>query len=183
MFMLAMRALNRIAEREKIMAGTRTAPEVDGAPNQVVVSIRLIDASGDKWSEPFYFNAAPTDLQIESLVASYVATSQASVYEVTVAHNYQGAALASNAESNMRYGVESGINLLYRDTLNTEQTVSHRVVSPVTSVMDGDKDIPLIATAPLSTLISNIATLEVVSLESAQYTTRRERRNNPRVTP
>lgn len=165
------------------MAGTRTAPEVDGAPNQVVVSIRLIDASGDKWSEPFFFAAAPTDLQIESLVASYAATSQASVYEVDVSQQYAGAALASNAESNIRYGVESGVNLLFRDNIATEKTVSHRVVAPVTTAMDGDKDIPLIAAAPLSTLISNIATLEVVSLESAQYTTRRERRNNPRITP
>lgn len=162
------------------MAGTRTAPTIDGSPGKVIVSIRLIDSSGDKHAESIILDAVPLDADVESYVAAYVAMSQASVYEVNVSSNYVGDADPDNATTDQRNSVKDGVNLLWRDDINNK-VQGQRVVAPVTGGMQGNQDIPLLTYAQFVTLIAETGDLLTdYALQSAQYTERKER-NNERV--
>lgn len=79
------------------MAGTRTAPTVNGAGTHKLVSVRYIDASGDKRADEFLIPAAATDAQIEALVVALQAGSNASIHEVRVTALYKGVADKNNA--------------------------------------------------------------------------------------
>jgi len=164
------------------MAGTRTAPAVTGAETSIVASLGLIDASGDLYSESLEFSAAPDEADVEAWVAAYQAATQASVWRASLLLNWEGDADASNAENNLRYGVESGVNLLFKQStgLNSQGA---RLVSPLPATMQGNQDIPLLGTAPFPALIAAYLALlgGTYGLYSGQYTTRRERKNNPRI--
>jgi len=159
------------------MAGTRTAGTVDGTPNKVVVSLGVIDASGDKYSDSVVLTAVPLDADIEAYVAAYQAVTQASVYSVNVQLNYEGDADPDNAETAQRNSAKDGINLLWKDfaALKTQST---RVVAPIPEVMQGNQDIPLLSFLAMTTYIAETGDLlTAYALQSAQYTERRERSN------
>lgn len=159
------------------MAGTRTAPTVDGSPNKVILSLSVIDASGDKYSDSLLLTSVPLDADIEALVAAYQAVTQASVYRVNVQVQYEGDIDADNAETDQRNSVKDGINLLFKD-LTTFQTQTPRVVAPIPEVMQGNQDIPLLTYAAMITYIAEAGDiLTAYALQSAQYTERRERSN------
>jgi len=161
------------------MAGTRTAPAATGAANKFVTSISLVDASGDSYSVAIITGTAPTGAAIEAFAASYQAATQASVYQIRLESVWIGAKETDNAESDIRYQVENGINMLFRSAdLLSSSTV--RVIAPVPAAMDGDDDIPLPGVAPLTGVATDAAAINGGTFESAQYTTRRERKNNPR---
>lgn len=160
---------------------TRTAPTVGGSPNNVTVSIGLIDASGDVYSDAYKFTAVPSNAAIEAIVAAYQAASQASVYRVDVNSSYEGDADPDNADVGQRNSVKDGINLAYKN-IATLKTQSPRLVAPIDAVMEGNQDIPLVTSTELAALITaQLAALTGYSLQTAQFTERRERKNNPRI--
>lgn len=162
------------------MAGTRTAPTVNGTPNKVLLTISVIDASGDQYSDTLVLNAVPLAADIEAYVAAYQGVTQASVWNVAVSSNYEGDKDPDNAQTFQRNSVKDGINLLWRDsaTLDTEST---RVVAPIPDVMQGNQDIPLLTYVDMLTYIAETGDiLTAFALQSAQYTERRER-NNERI--
>lgn len=163
------------------MAGTRTAPVVNGTPPKVLVSLSVIDSSGDKYSDALVLTAVPLDVDIEAYVAAYQAVTQASVYAVNVTLAYEGDADPDNATTDQRNSAKDGINLLWRDfsTLNSQTT---RVVAPITDVMQGNQDIPLLSFLAMTTYIAETGDLlTAYALQSAQYTERRERSGNPKI--
>lgn len=163
------------------MAGTRTAGTVNGTPNICNVSIGLIDASGDVISDNLQFATVPTNAVIEAIVAAYQAASQASVYRVTVSLDYVGDADPDMAEVGQRNSVKDGVNLSYKN-LTTLKTQASRLVAPIAATMQGNQDIPLVSSTELAALITaQLAALTGYSLVSAQFTERRERKNNPKI--
>lgn len=161
------------------MAGTRTAPAVTGTVNRVLTTLHVIDASGDRSSVSLLSATIPSAANVEAWANDYQAATQASIYKISQSQEWVGTAETNNAETNMRYGVENGVNLLFR-TADLLSSSTLRVVSPVPAALDGDDDIPLPGVAPLSTLAASTGTVTGNTFESAQYTTRRERKNNPR---
>lgn len=169
------------------MAGTKTAPAVTAATiTENQISISVVDASGDSYSDGYKVagGALPTLTLIETLVNAYQAATQASVYQVTVANVFRGSKNPSNAETLARFQAENGINMLFRDTdvLNAVQT--QRLVAPVAATMVGMTDTPVYPlVAPMDALVAAyIAAIGAgYSLESLQYTGRRERKNNTKV--
>jgi len=162
------------------MAGTRTAPTVGGSPNKVLITLSVIDASGDKYSDTLTLLSTPLDADIEAYVAGYQAITQTSVYNVGVSLNYEGDADPDNAETDQRNSAKDGINLLWKD-FTALKTQSTRVVAPVPEVMQGNQDIPLLTYADMITYIAETGDiLTAYALQSAQYTERRER-NNERI--
>lgn len=162
------------------MAGTRTAPTINGTPPKVVISLGVIDASGDKYSDSVVLSSLPLDVDIEAYVAAYQLVTQTSVYNVSVSLEYEGDADPDNAETDQRNSAKDGINLLWKDfaALKTQST---RVVAPIPEVMQGNQDIPLLTYADMLTYIAETGDiLTSYALQSAQYTERRER-NNERV--
>nr|CRY94299.1 hypothetical protein [uncultured prokaryote] len=162
------------------MAGTRTAPAVTGAATKRTISLGLVDASGDRYSEeePVAVSAAAGD--IEGLAASYQAASNASLYRVTSTLVWEGSIDPDNAVAAYRGSVAEGINLLYK---NAELLArSQRLIAPIAEVMQGNQDIPLLTSDEMIALITDYLTLSTgYNLELAQFTGRRERKNNPRI--
>lgn len=165
------------------MPGTRTAPTVGALTvTENLVSLGLVDASGDKWSEAVDLpGGALADMaEIEAYAAAYQLNTNASLWRVTQQVIWEGAFDPNNAVAAFRATVAEGINLLYRDALL--EAIDARVVAPVDTIMQGNQDIPLLV-APLTTLVTAYLAMQAagVNLESMQFTGRRERRNNPRI--
>jgi len=162
------------------MPGTRTAPTVGGSPNKVVITISVVDASGDIYADSLVLDAVPLDADIEAYVAGYQSVTQASLYSVNVQQIYVGDKDADNALTAQRNSVTDGINLLWRDDINLKSQ-STRVVAPITDVMQGNQDIPLLSYANMITYIAEAGDLLTdYAIQSAQYTNRRQR-NNERI--
>lgn len=170
------------------MAGTRTAPEVVATEiTQNNISIGVVDASGDTYSEGVVIagGALPTLATIEALVVAYQAATQASVWEVSVTNVFRGSKNPGNANALFRAGKENGINMLYRDTDVLNAVATQRLVAPVAATMVANTDMPVYPlVAPMVAL--NAAFIALLgagySLESLQFTGRRERRNNSKIT-
>jgi len=163
------------------MAGVRTAPATTAINATTIgVTVHLIDASGDLSTD--YVESSTSDLlDVEAFVAAYVPNSQASVWKVTFAQEWEGDADPDNADASFRGTTSDGINLLFKDVAALKKQ-SPRVYAPVAAIMQGNQDIPLL-TAPLPALVTQYLVLlgGAYSLDSMQFTGRRERRNNPRI--
>lgn len=163
------------------MAGTRTAPLWTAAATNRLASLLLIDASGDLWAESFYVPVAATAANLETWAAAYAAASQASLYGLVDTANRLGDADPDNAETDQRNSVKDGINTLYKN-LTLIKAITPRLVAPIPGVFQGNQDIPLLTSTELAALIAATLTLQSgYNLVSAQYTERRERKNNPRI--
>lgn len=163
------------------MAGTPTAPVVTGTASGSSVTIHLIDASGDTYSEniPIAVTAAAAD--VAGLVETYQAATNASVWKVTRESVWEGVQDPDNAVAAFRGSIKDGINFLFRNT-TTFLARSFRLIAPVAATMQGNQDIPLLTSAELTAMITDYLTLSSgYDLESAQFTERKERQNNPRI--
>jgi len=156
--------------------GTRTAPALTATASRRLLTMRVIDSSGDVQAETIEVPVAATAANLETIVANYQLATQSSVYGVNDTMIREGDADPDNALSELRGGVENGINTLFKSGSLTEQV---RVFAPVAATMQGNQDIPLLSSSELTNLI--VAILAVKSgyaFRRAQYTTRRERRGN-----
>jgi len=163
------------------MAGTKTAPALTGTATGRAITIYMIDASGDKWAQRLIVALSATLAAINAWIVFYQAVTQASVYAVTDEVLWAGAEAASNATNDQRSGRENGINLGFLNA-STRVLTDIRLIAPTTDVMLDDTDIPVVSQADLAALITaSEGLLTPAAFKSAQYTTRRERRNNPRV--
>lgn len=165
------------------MAGTRTAPAFTAPVSKRVITLHLIDASGDLWAEDWEVPVAEVAADIEAYAAAYAAATQSSLYAISDNQQRIGAALSSNAEAAaQRNSVKDGVNLLFGNT-STFKSRTLRVIAPVESVMSGNLDIPIVGSGLLDTLITATIAVSTVAdfFDSGQYTERRERKNNPRV--
>jgi len=159
------------------MPGTRTAPAVTATADRRILTVRYIDASGDVGAEGLDVPVAATAANLETIVAKYQAASQTSVYEVQDTLVRTGDADPDNALTDQRNSIKQGINGLFKSGTVTEQL---RIVAPVTDAMQGNQDIPLLSSTQVSELIAAILAVKTgFSFKRAQYTERRERRNNP----
>lgn len=161
----------------------RTAPPVTGAVTSVNNTIHLIDASGDVITDNIVSVTAPTAAELEAWAATYQLSTQASIWKVSSVSNWEGDADPNNADVGQRNTVKEGINLLWKN-IATLKTQNPRVVAPIAAVMQGNQDIPLLSATEMVNLIAAYqAILTGFDLQSAQFTARRERSNNPRIKP
>lgn len=163
------------------MAGTRTAAAMTATAVARRITIRLIDASGDKWAEELYVPVAATAANIETWIAAYQAATQASVYEIDDTLIRDADADPDNAEANQRNSGSQGINMLYKNA-TTRATNNSRLIAPIEAALQGNQDIPLLSSTEVAALIvAQLAITTGFTFREAQYTERRERRNNARV--
>lgn len=161
------------------MAGTRTAPAFTATATQRLITFHFVDSSGDSTAQSVPVALAATAADIEALAAKYQAASQASLWQITDNLLRSGDKDPDNATSLQRSSVASGINLLFKHP-TTLDTNSLRVFAPVTAAMQGNQDIPLLSDASLSELITAALALQTgYNFRQAQYTERKERKNNP----
>lgn len=160
---------------------TRTAPAFTNPVTKRLISFRLIDASGDLFTETVQVGVAATAASIEALADAYADATQASLYSIVDTQERNGARSTANADVGQRNSVKDGINLLYKVPATGESTTP-RLVAPIAAVMEGDTDTPnLLATEFVALDTAIDALLAGYDLVSAQFTERRERKNNTRV--
>lgn len=162
---------------------TRTAPTVGAlTATSHLSTIHLIDASGDLWAEAITTLDVPVLADVETWVAAYQAATQASVWKVTAQSIFEGDRDADNADVGQRNSIKDGVNTLYKNVA-TLDTQTPRLIAPIAAVMQGNQDIPLLTAAQFSALIAATLTLlgAGYALRSAQFTERKERTNNPRI--
>lgn len=160
---------------------TRTAPAFTAAATNRIITLRLIDASGDLYAEALTVPVGSTAAAIEAYAAAYAAASNASLYSIVDTQERAGDADPDNATAAYRGVVEAGINMLMKN-LTAGVTETPRLVAPIPAVLQGNQDVPLLSAAEMSALITAILALKTgFALQQAQYTARRERRNNPRI--
>lgn len=157
----------------------RTAPAFTGAANGRVITLQLMDASGDLYAESMRVPVAATAASIEAWAAAYQAASQASLYGILDTQSRVGDADPDNADTLQRNSVKDGVNLSFRN-LATWVTLPMRVVAPVEEALQGNQDIPLLSSDELTNVITSILAIQTgFDFQRAQYTERRERSNNP----
>lgn len=164
------------------MAGTRTAPAfVSATPTERQIALHLIDASGDLFTQNITVAITASDAEIQAYATAYAAGSNASLWQITDYHIFTGDADPANAVAAYRGTVAEGINMLWRDSA-TLKTITPRLIAPVDTTMDGNKDVPL-PNSPLITAITVALALllNTYTVNVMQFTGRRERKNNPRV--
>ncbi len=161
---------------------TRTAPEFDlAAPTARLITVHLMDVSGDTFTEQLKVAIDATEAAIEAWIALYQLVTNSTLYKITQLLLWEGDADPDNATSAYRAGVENGTNLLFKDPA-TRDAFGVRVVAPVAATLQGNQDIPLLNGGSMDEFIlATIALAPTYDLASSQYTTRRERTNNPRI--
>lgn len=163
------------------MAGTATYGNVTEPADNRVFTLHLMDASGDTWTERLVVALGATFTAIQAWIALYQAVTQASIFQVDEVFEWVGDADPDNANFLARSGVENGVNLSFREP-DLGDTRLLRVVAPVADVMQGTQDIPLLTGGSMDELIvATVALQPGYNLRSAQYTSRRERKNNAKV--
>lgn len=163
-------------------AGTRTAPTfAAGTENMTNTTLHLIDASGDVFTDTLLTTTAPTVAEVEAYAAAYQAASQASLWKISQSLAWVGDADPDNADTGQRDSIADGINMSYKN-LTTLKTQGERLIAPIAAVMQGNQDIPLVSSTELAALITAVlAVLDGYNLQSAQFTERRERKNNAKI--
>ena len=163
------------------MPGTDTYGDFTAAADGRVISFSVIDASGDTWAEQLFVAVAATSAAIEAWLQLYQAVTNTSIWEVRDERKWSGDADPDNAIAAYRSGIDDGINLLFKDP-DTSDTRPLRVVGPVADVMQGNQDIPLLNGGSMDELIVATIGLQAdYNFASAQFTSRRERKGNPKV--
>ena len=163
------------------MPGTRTATDPSTTdPTSTLVSLHLIDASGDLYVSTVASTDVLLDADIEDWANEYALVSNASLYKISIQKVYEGDADPDNAVADYRGSVKDGINLLYRDIAANVRT-SPRLVAPIAATMQGNQDIPLLSGFATFIAATKLLLGTGFELVSAQFTERRERSNNPRI--
>lgn len=158
----------------------RTAPTFDDTPNYRVLSLRMIDISGDKRAEGFEISPTATAAAIEAFVAGYAARTRANIYAIVDQQSYSSPASNATATDGAKSAsVADGINFLY--VSNTNESEDVRLVAPIDTLMVGDTDaVDPTAAAAFNALVEPLLTGSKVAI-TAQYTERKEKKNNPKV--
>lgn len=168
---------------------TRTAPTVGALTiTEQLVGVSLVDASEDIFSDSIKLpGGALLDMaEVEAWVADYQPTTQASLYEVRMTQVWRGSVNPSNADAGYRGSIADGININFIDTDVFDAGLGMRVIAPVGAWLQNNSDIVIVPVVGLpDALIDQTLTLinslgGGYSLETLQFTTRRERRNNPK---
>lgn len=153
----------------------RTASTVDGTPDYMTLSLSMIDDSGDVRSVSNRVASDATPAEIEAYVAALAASTNASIFKVTLSHVYDGDESPSDALSDMKSAsVFDNIVALWSDTAagRSENTF---VPAPIIALFTGDTDNPNpTSLSALNAAFAAIAFGTAPVLKSLRYSERRE---------
>jgi hypothetical protein len=160
---------------------TRTAPDMTTAANRRIVTFRFIDSSGDLFSQSFDVALAATAANLEALADAFQAATQASLFSIQDTVERNGQASVANADTGSRDSVKNGINTLLKIP-TTGESFAPRLIAPQPVVMVGTTDTPNVLADEFVDWVDALELLfPAYDFVSAQFTERRERRNNEKV--
>lgn len=103
------------------MAGTRTAPAVNGTPQFISVSVTLYDYTGEQRTDSYQMDADSTDAEIEAFVAALQAGTNATIWRVRVGQVYNSVGDSSNAVEEVWEDADTNVVLLAKTALNASE--------------------------------------------------------------
>lgn len=156
------------------MAGTRTAPTVDGTPPYQHVAFKFLDVSGDIRTISGDFDPEMTAAEIETLAATLQVATQASLVRIDVSQVYAGAEIVGNATNLQRDSVFDQIILRAKNpSLNIGY--SWELPAPIPAAFVGDTDTVLTTSVPLLNIINALGAGKAgYGFVSMRYTERKE---------
>lgn len=157
------------------MAGTRTAPTVDGTASHIAARIALIDSTGDFRTISLIGAVADmTNANIEALVVALQAATNASIFSVKVEQVYEGARSKANAVEAVFNNI--GDNIVYHVKASPTDSQRGYVPAPLEAVFLADTETPDSGNALLTAWFS--AVLACVGSgytgQSVRFTERRD---------
>lgn len=166
------------------MAGVRTAPALTAAASARELTIHLLDYSNDNWTINLDVPVAATAANLETLVDAIADGSNCTVWKVEDNQTREGTRSVANAGSDgTRLAGEKGINMLFKPTAGSAlKNIAVRLFAPVSGAMDATGlDIPNTASVELDAIADALETLWIShTRHTMQFTTHRERNNNPK---
>lgn len=119
---------------------TRTAPTVGaGTISYVLLSIHMIDASGDKRSISIQADPAVTYANLEAYVADLQTITNASIYHVERNEVFDSNPLASNATAAEENSVSDNVVLLARNSVTFDSQQAY-IPAPIRGLFVGNTD-------------------------------------------
>jgi len=156
-----------------IMA-TRTAPTVDGSVTFILVSVSVIDYTGDDRTDTYQFDSDSSDAEVESFISTMQLITNASIWKVEKREVYEGAKDKSNADELVRESVYDNLVLLYKDSLRNSRNIFVPAVSESVFV-DGSNEIDP-TSVPLANFLTSITPmLAAYDARSARFSERRKK--------
>ena len=158
------------------MAGTRTAPAVDGTNAFKTVQLRWIDWTGDKRSDTYVFpTTLATNTAVETFAAAMQAGSNASLYEIKVSDAYSSVEDSGNAVEQVWENVSDNLVLQAKQPLGGN-SVRDYVPSPVSAMFIENTDVIDPTSAELVAILSAWTALLAANYEvvGARFTSRRQ---------
>lgn len=155
------------------MAGTRTAPTVNGTPSFIVVSLTFYDYTGEQRTDSYQLDADSTNAEIEAFVAATQALSNGTLWRVQVKQTYNSVGDPSNAQESVWEEASSNLVFLAKDVMNNAEDFF--VPAPINSVfIEGTENIDPTAQAIIDYLAAILPMRSGFSFVSARFTSRRD---------
>lgn len=155
------------------MAGTRTAPTVNGTPTFKAVSLTFYDYTGEQRTDSYKIDADSTNAEIEAFVAAMQACSNGTLWRVGMKDVYNSVGDPSNANEVVWEEVSANIVLLEKNAADASQ--DWYIPAPDNALfLEGTENIDP-SNETLGALMTAILALKSgFSFVSARFTSRRD---------
>lgn len=156
------------------MAGTRTAPTVNGTPQWRSVSVTLYDYTGDQRTDSYMLDADSTDAEIEAFVAALQACTNGTIWRVVVGDVYNSVGDSSNAVEAVWENAKDNVVLLAKTAANVSQ--DFYIPAPSNAMfLEGTENIDPANTELLALMATIVTPIRAAySFVSARFTHRRQ---------
>jgi hypothetical protein len=155
------------------VAGTRTAPTVDGSVTFKVVSLTWYDYTGEQRTDSYQFDADATNVEIEAFVAAMQAASNATLWRVQVRDTYNSVGDSSNAVEDVWEEASANVVLLAKDTGNN--AIDFYIPAPLNAMfIEGTEQIDPTNATLAAVLAAVLPMKSGFSFVSARFTSRRD---------
>ena len=155
------------------MAGTRTAPTVDGTPDFITVSVTMYDYTGDQRTDSYQLDADSSNAEIEAFVAALQASTNGTIWRVAVSNIYNSVGDSSNANEVVWENAADNVVLLAKTAMNAAE--DFYIPAPDNALfIDGTENIDPANTELVALLASILPMRAGYSFVSARFTHRRQ---------
>lgn len=154
------------------MAGTRTAPTIDGSFTFIKVSVTVYDYTGDQRTDTYQFDADTTNLEIEAFISALQAITNGTIWRVAVSQIYNSVGDSSNALEEVWEEASANLSVLLKDSNDNAMNVF--VPAPSNDLfIEGTDEIDPTNTEFVAFLASILPMRAGYSVVSARFTNRR----------
>lgn len=153
---------------------TRTAPTIDGTPNWKVLSVTVYDYTGEQRTDSYYLDADATDAEIEAIVAALQATTNATIWKVSVSDLYNSVGDPSNATEAVWEEASANLVLLMKSP-TVEKGFNFFIPAPSNDMfIEGTENVDPANTELAALMTAILPVRATYSFVSARFTARRD---------